>query len=124
MATVTEALSKIVGSPDSIADVYVRGNEHYFHFGGHSFSVLSRTDEADIDKYGERTFYVYPKWGAGDLGALAMSFEASIPAAEFVAYHENDLPDGSKWHLKHLAKLLEEKSLNLPNIFDDIVKIG
>jgi hypothetical protein len=124
MATVTEAIRKIVGSPENIADVYVRGNEHYFHFGGHSFSVLSRADQADIDQYGEHTFYVYPKWGGRDLNGLAMTFEfeGSTPA-DFVAYHENDLPDSSKWHLKQLAKVLEEKSLNVPNIFDHIVKL-
>lgn len=117
MATVNHAISKMLNTPSKITDLIARGNEYCFRFGGHAFSILSRTE--DIDKYGEHSFYVYPNW-KGSLEALGDVFEMSNDV-QMIAYHQNELQEGSQWQLARLAKLVEEKSLKIPEIFDDVV---
>jgi hypothetical protein len=117
MATVNDAILKILTTPDKITEVVARGNEYYFRFGGHAFSVLSRTE--DIEKFGEYSFYVYPGW-TGSLQALSASFEHPNDV-DLVTYNENDLPHQTQSALSKLAKLLEEKRLNVHKLFDDVV---
>jgi hypothetical protein len=118
MATVNDAILKILTTPDKITEVLARGNEYYFRFGGHAFSVLSRTE--DTENLGEHSFYVYPDW-PDSLESLSAAFERQNDI-KLVVYNANELPPQTQRVLRQLAKLLEEKSLNVHKVFDDVVK--
>jgi hypothetical protein len=113
---VTQILERIAGYPVGIADVARSGNELFFKFKGHTFSILSRTDEDP--RYGRYSFYVYPSWGA-TCQELASAFDTSTAEdIDMVAYHSrasDDKPFGDVY------TAVEGAYFHVDAIFDDIL---
>jgi len=120
MPTITDVVRKFLNDPEKITDVFQSQKEYYFRYGSHCFSITKRTQE--IQKYGNYSLYVYPKW-SGDTQALAESFLNGDPEnmVEMVAYHLKDMPELYADFSK-LYRLLEEKDLKIDEIFKDVLE--
>ena len=119
MPTISDILTKFVNEHEKITEVIAAGSEYYFRYGDHAFSVLERSDDANVGPY---SLYVYPSW-KGPLSQLAESYaDQDAEEPDLVGYHTNELPRlTDKNNLARLHKLLQEKQLNVDQVFKDIL---
>lgn len=113
---IIEVMRKIASTPDLIGDVNRGGNEYYFHYKGHVFSILSRA--VPDDRYGKYSFYVYPDW-SDDVQSLASIFQrGDYENVAMVSYHSHDEDEQP---FRQLYAMVESKYFNIDNIVNDIL---
>ena len=113
-------LEKIVRNQKWITDVYADGNEFYFRFHGHAFSIIKRSESDSV--WGEYSFFVYPDF-SGSFKQLALDFQFTPDTLKYVAYHESEIADHEISAL--MAKLyrsVRERAYGIDTIFDLIIQ--
>ncbi|MCI0639568.1 MAG: hypothetical protein L0Y72_18185 [Gemmataceae bacterium] len=113
-------LKHLAENKDRITDIHSAGNEYYFRYGNHFFSILFGPSREAT--YGPYSFYVYPTWTA-DVKTLAR-ISAEDPASEIpmVAFHSGHFGEENLAAFRDLYLALEGTQLAVDEIFDSILK--
>ena len=103
--------------PDFVSDTFDAGNELYFRYKGHAFSVLRRGPDHDL---GEYTLCAYPQWSGGSESlARALEQEPDREDISYVLYHLRDYPSVPFVKVWNTVK---DQHNNMDLIFDDILR--
>lgn len=119
---VVESIRHILQNPKQIKDITRAGNEYYFNYKGHLFSVLRRESEHESGRY---TFYLYPKWNSNSL-SLVRTLERTdaFPneSTEMATFHSAGLetPEAEKL-LGSLFNTIENEYLGVDAILDHVL---
>ena len=120
MATISDVIQKFLKQPELITEVTAAGDEYYFRYAGHAFSIARRTTH--IEEYGVYTLYTYPNYRA-PLKQLADESSSNPDSIDMVAYHGSQFQTGREvQNLQRLYQLIQEKSYNLDAVFKEIVE--
>lgn len=115
---VVTVINTMCHNPQLISDVTPAGNEYYFRYKSHVFSILHRGQGSE--GWGSYSLYIYPD-GSSDLRHLASALGQANPddiGVKLIAYHSEDYDESS---MKRLYNLVKERYMNVDNILDDIL---
>jgi hypothetical protein len=118
---ITAVAEVMASNPAGIEEFFASGNEFYFRYKGHVFSIVRR-GLPDEDR-GVHSLYVYPKWTKG-LSALAAEFDSNDyqePQVKIVGFHGGQLGEEQ---FSKLYNVLDAKDTGLDSILDDILEGG
>jgi hypothetical protein len=85
---ILQLIEKLTENSGRVEEVIKSGNEFYFRYMGHVFSIMKRSDTSD-DRLGEYGFYIYPNYG-GKLANLVESFEYQGDEPEYSHFDVKD----------------------------------
>jgi len=114
------AMKRMLEDPSLLKEILRSGNEYYFKYKDHTFSITHRSNDSD---WGPYSFYVYPAWKE-DTSTLASLLERGFSDDYPVkAYHSAnyDIID-DKEVFRKLYELCDGRYLNIDDIFDDILR--
>jgi hypothetical protein len=103
--------------PEHMTDIHQSGNEYYFKYKGHVFSILGRSTEHES---GTHTLYLYPQWG-NTTSVLAHVCEYEPQGMEEVpmlTFHARDYPSVP---FADLWSTVQGRHYNIDSVFDDIL---
>ncbi len=117
------AFQHMADFPRPIEEITQSGTEYYFRYGGHSFSINERLISPEQGVI--HSAFVYPGYGAS-LADLAQHFDEGQPYGDIpMVRYGSDEPGNAEFApvLARLYKVVEDKHLNLDEIFNDVFSL-
>jgi hypothetical protein len=113
------AFRHMLENSDEIKEIFASGDEYYFKFKGHIFSIARREADGRVIFSG----FVYPGAGGSTRGLAEYYDQGGGDDVPLVRYG-SDQPENVTFTpvLKALHRVLADKHLNLDGIFDDVLK--
>ncbi len=127
---VIRVMTKMVREPNWIQDIVEAGDEYYFAYKGHAFSILERSERGSRTgsiltspimslTSGRFAFYAYPKW-QGPITELVEKFATgTTDRPEMIHYSSSEI--GNEAIFRDLHRAVLTIYLGADAVFDDIL---
>ena len=116
---IIKLIENLTENSQRFEEVLKSGNEFYFRYKGHVFSIMQRSDTSD-DKWGEYGFYIYPNYD-GQLADLPETFEYPGHEPEYSHFDVKDF-DGDVDAHPIFARLYRTFQMRgVDSVIDDIL---
>ena len=119
-AKVVESIAHMIENIDLATEVTSDGDETYFRFNGHLFSIIRRHESSGIENY---VFFIYPQWTSpirSLINSFEQGFDDSIEYANFNAATMSD--PNAMATMKRLYNELRSQALGIDRILDDVLQ--
>lgn len=119
---VVESIRHMTKHVTAMTDVTKSGNEFYFRFKDHLFSIMQRSESHE---WGEYSFFVYPLW-TGSIANLIQEFEYNgTENVEMVSFHVNAMDaSDAKAAMRDLYFALNAQRSDIDAILDDVLGVS